>query len=64
MAWTSGQLKMALASELHKHGANARIAFDAAMEIVDFGKVPSMWREKLGDKIADAIDADLTDLTR
>lgn len=55
---------MALASELNRKGVAAGIAMDAAMAIVDAGRTPPKWREKLGDVWSDAIDDDLTDLTR
>lgn len=52
---------MALASELHRKGIDAGISMDAAMSIVDEGRTPTKWRQKLGDVWADAIDADLAD---
>ena len=59
--WTRGQLTMALASQLRHGGLNAKSALYAAMDIMADLKVPPEWRQRLGDKIANAIDGDLGD---
>ncbi|MBW2675103.1 MAG: hypothetical protein JRD89_17120 [Deltaproteobacteria bacterium] len=59
--FTKGQIKMELASQLTPT-IGAAAAFDAAMRIVDAGQTPKDLREKWGDEVADAIDADLKDM--
>ncbi len=57
-----GQMKMSLASMLHRAGMSPDYALDAAMQIIDAGSVPAVWRNVLGAEVSDAIDADLRDL--
>lgn len=58
--FSTGQIKMALASALSAR-LPADQAFDAAMRIVEAGRVPDDLRATWGAEIADAIDADLAD---
>ena len=52
---------MGLAAQLHDAGLDAAIAMTAAIDIMADLKTPAKWRKALGDKVADAIDADIKD---
>ena len=58
---TAGQIKMELASVLSKSMPSSD-AFDMTMRIVDAGATPPEDRAVLGDKAADALDADLAEM--
>lgn len=59
--WTRGQLTMQLAAQLQSGGLDAKSAMYAAMDIMADLKVTPYWRERLGDKVANAIDGDIGD---
>jgi hypothetical protein len=59
--FTKGQMVMGLAAQLHGGGLDAAVAMNAAIDIMADLKVPPRWRERLGDKIANAIDGDIAD---
>ncbi len=61
MKATAGQIMMELASVLSKSMSSSD-AFDMAMRIVDAGAAPAEDRAVLGDKAADALDADLAEM--
>lgn len=52
---------MQLASQLQSGGLDAKSAMYAAMDIMADLKVTPYWRERLGDKVANAIDGDIGD---
>ena len=58
--FTSGQMKMELASQLARV-LPADVAFAMAMDSVDSKRVPDKWRSALPDKFIEAIDGDLAD---
>ncbi len=59
--FSRGQMKMSLASMLHRAGMGPDYALDAAMQIIDAGSVPAVWRNVLGAEVSDAINVDLID---
>lgn len=52
---------LGLAAQLHDGGLDAAYAMNAAIDIMADLKTPPKWRKALGDKVADAIDADIAD---
>jgi hypothetical protein len=57
--FSRGEMVLGLAAQLADGGLDAGVAMKAAIDIVSGKKVPTRWRWVLGDKIADAIDADI-----